>query len=84
MLRKAGLNASWGGGKLSGPKPIKYSNKGVKPGDIGYYGPPLHHHDIVERVSGKWVYTIDGNQECSGILRKKRALSSLKGYYAVD
>ncbi len=80
-VRKAGItDLHWGTGKMVGRKPIAGHN-GAKPGDIAFWTGGLNHHDIIEKIDGKTVYTIDGNQECSGIMRKKRQLSNMAGYY---
>ena len=83
VVREAGFkDISWTIGKLKGRAPIG-GHKGVKPGDIAFWSGGLNHHDIVEKIDGKTVYTLDGNQECSGIMRKKRQLSNMAGYYNV-
>ena len=82
-VRKAGItDLHWGTGKLVGRKAIG-GHKGAKPGDIAFWTGGLNHHDIIEKIDGKTVYTIDGNQECSGIMRKKRDLSKMAGYYKI-
>jgi len=82
-VRKAGItDLHWGTGKMVGRKAIA-GHKGAKPGDIAFWTGGLNHHDIIEKIDGKTVYTIDGNQECSGIMRKKRQLSNMAGYYKI-
>jgi hypothetical protein len=83
VVNKAGFsNIGWGIGKLKG---LNYTggHKGVKPGDIAFWVGGLNHHNIVEKIDGDTVYTLDGNQECSGIMRKKRKLKDIAGYYNI-
>ncbi len=83
VMQKAGFSdIGWGIGKLKG-REVTRGHNGVKPGDIAIWAGGLNHHDIVEKVEGSVVYTLDGNQECSGIMRKKRKLNDLVGYYKI-
>lgn len=45
---------------------------------------PLIHFAVVESVQGDQVYTIDGNSDCQMVLRKKRKLDDVAGFYSVD
>ncbi|MBS2020904.1 MAG: hypothetical protein JST92_00715 [Deltaproteobacteria bacterium] len=82
-VRKGGFSdVTWGVGHVDGRKPV-WGHKGVKPGDIAFWEGGLNHHDIVEKIDGDTVWTLDGNQECSGIMRKKRKLSNMGGYYNI-
>jgi hypothetical protein len=83
VMRKAGHeDISWGIGKMKGRSPV-YGNKGVQAGDLAFWKGGLNHHNIIEKIDGQTVYTLDGNQECSGIMRKKRKLSDIAGYYKI-
>jgi len=82
-VRASGItDLQWGIGKIDGRKPI-WGSKGVQPGDIAFWKGALNHHNIIEAIDGDIVYTIDGNQMCSSIQRKKRKLSEIGGYYNI-
>lgn len=55
-------------------------HKGIQPGDI-FFIAKQNHHAIVERVDSKFIYSLDGNQFCSGIYRNKRPINLVLGYY---
>ena len=83
VANKAGFSdVSWGIGKLKG-RSLTTGHSGVQPGDIAVWAGNLNHHDIVEKIDGSTVYTLDGNQECSGIMRKKRNLKDIVAYYKI-
>jgi len=83
VLRNAGVkDIVWGTGGIEGRKAIA-GNKGVRPGDVAIWAGGLNHHNIVEKIEGQTVYTLDGNQDCSGIFRRSRPLSQMAGYYNV-
>jgi hypothetical protein len=72
-----------GGGGIDG-LPYVAGSKGLKPGDIVTFSGELNHHAIVERVVGRDIYTIDGNMGCQMVVRAKRPVSEISGYYPVE
>jgi len=79
--RNAGVtDIQWGIGKMEGRKLI-YGSKGIQPGDLAIWKGALNHHNIIEKIEGDVVYSIDGNSMCSSIMRKKKSLRDIAGYY---
>ena len=85
-----GYNLGWATGGIMQKDGKKYpyvgGSKGIQPGDLAFWKDPpgkrpLNHHDLIESIDGDEVVTLDGNQECSGIMRKKRSKKMIAGYY---
>lgn len=73
--RKA--SAGWGIGGLR----LVMGHQGIKPGDIAYFRGNAQHQGVVERVLGRKIHTIDGNQDCQQVGRKVSDIRSVAGYY---
>lgn len=82
MLKTGGVLKQWHARK------VQYGKLSPRPGDIFIqdHGKGLGHTGMVEKVEGIWVYTIEGNTNDEGsregfeVCRKRRTLSSIKGF----
>ncbi len=85
LVKTAGVLDQWNRVTV---RKIPGRSSGVKPGDIFImdYGKGLGHTGFVERVSGLYIHTIEGNTNDEGsregyeVARRQRPISLIKGF----
>jgi len=89
LIKTGGVMLQWNATKL--PK-LTNNSKVVKPGDIFImeFGHGTGHTGFVEKIEGKTVYTVEGNTNDDGsregyeVARRKRPISSFKGFIQLN